>query len=415
MSAENHYSGQQDEYNNIGQPQKSSSVDFTKILGDLRKHKRLYYKVLPLAFVLAAVYALSIPNFYKCTVMLSPEMSSSRVNSGFLSLASSFGFNMGKNTGGMGTEALFPTLYPDLINSTDFKVSLFSVPVTIEGNKKKGIQDRTMSYYEYLEKEQKSPWFSAILAAPGKLMGWIISMFKEEPSDVDNKKAVNPFRLTKKQTRIVNVMNKKVLCEVDKKTMVITIQVTDQNPVIAATMADTVQKRLQNFITAYRTSKVRVDLEHYKKISAEAKARYEEARQKYAEFVDANQYIILQTFRQKQTDLENELQLQYSTYTQVAQQLVAAEARVQEETPAFTTLQSATVPVRKAGPSRAKMCLMFVFLMLVCTTGWILYKEGDLMALFNSKDEEEPAPSLDATQQAALLQALLNLKSKEEK
>ena len=394
----------------------SSAVDFVKMYKDLLKHRKLYYKVLPIAFVLAAVYALAIPNFYKCTVKLSPEMSSSRTNSSLLSLASNFGFNMGKSTGGMGTEALFPTLYPDLVNSTDFKVSLFPVPVTIEGNKKKGIQDRTMSYYEYLENEQKSPWFSAILAAPGKLVGWFISLFRQKPSDLeDQEKAVDPFRLTKKQAMIIKAINSKVLCDVDKKTMVITIQVTDQNPVIAATMADTVKTRLQKFITDYRTSKVRVDLEHYKKICEETKARYEVARQKYSEFVDANQYIILQTVRQEQVDLENEMQLQYNAYMQAAQQLVNAEAKVQEETPAFTTLQSATVPVRKAGPSRAKMCLMFVFLMFVCTSGWILYKEGDLMALFNSKDEEEPAPSLDATQQAALLQALLNLKSKEEK
>ena len=394
----------------------SSAVDFVKMYKDLLKHRKLYYKVLPIAFVLAAVYALAIPNFYKCTVKLSPEMSSSRSNSSLLSLASNFGFNMGKNTGGMGTEALFPTLYPDLVNSTDFKVSLFPVPVTIEGNKKKGIQDRTMSYYEYLENEQKSPWFSAILAAPGKLVGWFISLFRQKPSDLeDQEKTVDPFRLTKKQATIIKAINSKVLCDVDKKTMVITIQVTDQNPVIAATMADTVKTRLQKFITDYRTSKVRVDLEHYKKICEETKARYEVARQKYSEFVDANQYIILQTVRQEQVDLENEMQLQYNAYMQAAQQLVNAEAKVQEETPAFTTLQSATVPVRKAGPSRAKMCLMFVFLMFVCTSGWILYKEGDLMALFNSKDEEEPAPSLDATQQAALLQALLNLKSKEEK
>ena len=394
----------------------SSAVDFVKMYKDLLKHRKLYYKVLPIAFVLAAVYALAIPNFYKCTVKLSPEMSSSRTNSSLLSLASNFGFNMGKSTGGMGTEALFPTLYPDLVNSTDFKVSLFPVPVTIEGNKKKGIQDRTMSYYEYLEKEQKSPWFSAILAAPGKLVGWFISLFRQKPSDLeDQEKTVDPFRLTNKQAMIIKAINSKVFCDVDKKTMVITIQVTDQNPVIAATMADTVKTRLQKFITDYRTSKVRVDLEHYKKICEETKARYEVARQKYSEFVDANQYIILQTVRQEQVDLENEMQLQYNAYMQAAQQLVNAEAKVQEETPAFTTLQSATVPVRKAGPSRAKMCLMFVFLMFVCTSGWILYKEGDLMALFNSKDEEEPAPSLDATQQAALLQALLNLKSKEEK
>lgn len=404
MSAENQYNVQQGEEQKAQEPKKSSGLDFVKIYQDLLKHKRLYYKVLPLAFVLAAIYGLSLPNYYSCTVKLSPELTSSRASSGMAALASSFGFNFGQGSGGMGTEALFPTLYPELIKSTDFKTSLFSVPVTMEGNKAKGTKDRTMTYYDYLTKEQKKPWFSAILGAPFKWLGSLFASKKQQ-----NPKPVNPFRLTTKQDLVVKAINQKVICDVDKKTLVITINVTDQNPVIAATMADTVKTRLQKFITDYRTSKVRVDLEYYRKIYAETKARYEDARQRYAEFVDANQDLILQTVRQKQTDLENEMQLQYNAYTQVAAQLVAAEAKVQEETPAFTTLQSATVPVRKAGPSRSKMCLIFVFLAFMGTTAWILYKEGDLMSLFNSGDDEDPTPA--NTDQAALIQALLNLNS----
>ena len=72
-----------------------SSIDFGKIFKDLLKHKRLYYIVLPVAFVLAAIYALGQPNVYSCTVKLSPELSSSRTSGGLASLASSFGFNIG--------------------------------------------------------------------------------------------------------------------------------------------------------------------------------------------------------------------------------------------------------------------------------------------------------------------------------
>jgi len=356
--------------------EEESSIDFGKIFKDLLKHKRLYYKVLPITFVVAAILALSIPNYYNCTVMLSPEMSSSTSSkSGLLSLASSFGVNLGNATGGMGTEALFPTLYPDLVNSTDFKTSLFHVPVTIEGDKEEGEKDRTMSYYTYLKDEQKSPWWSAAI---GGTIKFIVSLFKEKK---EGEEKLDPFRLTREQAAIVKAIDKKVVCDVDKKTMVITIDVTDQNPVIAATMADTVKTRLQKFITDYRTSKARVDLEYNKKIYKETKARYEKARQLYAEFMDANQDIILQTVRQKQTDLENEMQLQYNAYQQVAAQMLAAEAKVQQETPAFTTLQSATVPVKKEGPKRAQMCLIFLFLAFLGTTAFILYKEDDLKPL----------------------------------
>ena len=345
------------------------SIDFAKIFKDLLKHKMLYVKVLPIAFILAAIYALAQPNYYNCTVTLAPELgSSAKSGSGLASIASSFGINLSSSQ--TGADAINPLLYPDLMNSVDFKTSLFHVPVTLEGEN--GEADRTMSYYDYLSKEQKAPWWS-------EAMKGFFGLFGSKQDTIETK--VDPFRLTKKQDLIVKAINKNVVCDVDKKTMVITINVTDQDPVIAAMMADTVKTRLQNFITEYRTSKVRVDLEYNKKLFAETKARYDKARRLYAEFSDANQDVILESVRQKQTELENDMQLQYNAYQQVAAQLLAAEAKVQEETPAFTTLQSATVPVLKAGPKRAQMCLIFVFLAFLGTTAWILYKEDDLKSL----------------------------------
>ena len=360
-------------------PKKESAIDLGKIFKDLLKHKKIYFIVLAVAFVLAVIYSLGLPNYYNCTVKLSPELSGRTSSSSALaSLASSFGVNIGAATG-RNTEALFPTVYPELMKSVDFKTSLFNVPVTIEGNKKKGEVDRTMTYFDYLVKEQKRPWWSTAIGGTMKAITGIFS--NSEKSENKEMPPLDPFRLTKKQTSIVKAINKRVVCNVDKKTMLITISVTDQDPVICATMADTVKTRLQNFITDYRTSKVRVDLEYNKKICAEAKARYEKARQKYAEFMDSNHDIILQTVRQRQTELENDMQLKYNAYQQVAARLMDAEARVQEETPAFTTLQSATVPIQKAGPSRGKICLIFLFLAFLGTTVFILYKEDDLKPL----------------------------------
>ena len=359
--------------NTVGQEQEESSIDFRKLFKDVLKHKWLYIIVMVVTFVVVAIFSLALPNYYTCTVKLAPELSGSKSAGGLAAMASTFGVTLPTNA----TEALYPTLYPDLVNSVDFKVTLFPVPVTIEG--KKGEGNRTMPYFDYLKDEQKKVWWKEALAAPKKLIGKLRSKDKEEgPYKVD------PFRLTEEQANIVKALDEKVQCDVDKKTMVITINVTDQDPVIAATMADTVKTRLQKFITDYRTSKVRVDLAYNKKIYSETKARYEKARQLYAEFMDHNRDIILQTVRQKQTDLENEMQLQYNAYQQVAAQLLSAEAKVQEETPAFTTLQSATVPVMKAGPKRAQMCLIFVFLAFLGTTGWIIYKEDDWKQFFGA-------------------------------
>lgn len=351
-----------------------SSIDFGKIFKDILKHKKLYYKVLPITFVIAAILLLSIPNYYKCEVKLSPELSGSGSKSSLLSLASSFGVNL-KGALGNSTEALFPTLYPDLMNSVDFKTSLFEIPVTIEGDEDEGVEDRTMSYYDYLKEEQKLPWWSAGMKAAFE---WLISLIKDEEPEPEG---IDPFRLTKEQANIIKLIDKKVVCDVDQKTMVISIEVKDQNALICATMADSVKTRLQKFITDYRTSKARVDLDYNKKLFGEVKAKYEVARQRYAAYADSHRAVSSQSGQTKRDELQTEMQMQQQIYQQVVGQLQQAEMQVQAETPAFTTLQSATVPVKKAGPARAKWCLVWLFLAFLATTAWILHKEDDLKPL----------------------------------
>ena len=346
--------------------EEESSIDFGKIFKDLIKHKTLYYKVLPVAFFLAAIYALSLPNYYNCQVKLAPELgSSARSAGGLAGLASSFGINLGSAQAG--ADAITPNLYPDLMNSVDFKTSLFPVKVTRKDDNK------TFTYYDYLMKEQKAPWWARARSA-------FFSMFNNQ-SSMGNDTKVDPFQLTREQTAIAKAINQNVVCAVDKKTFVITINVTDQDPLICATLADSVKTRLQKFITDYRTSKARVDLKYNQKLYGEAKAKYEQARDAYARFSDSHRDVSSQSAQTKLADLQNEMNLQQQIYQQVVAQLQQAEMKVQQETPAFTTFQSATVPVLKAGPKRAQMCLIFLFLAFLGTTGWILYKEDDLKPL----------------------------------
>ena len=349
------------------------SIDFNKLFQDLLKHRKLFYKVLGATFVVACVIVLSLPNYYKCTVTLSPELSRRSSSNSLAALASSFGVTLSSGAGG--TDALFTTLYPDLMNSTKFKTGLFTIPVTIEGDKEAGEPDRTMTYYDYLTKEQKRTWWSAAIGGAQK---WIFSLFRDSVPESDK---VDPFRLTMKQAGVVQMINNKIFCDIDEKTMTITIDVTDQNPLICATMADSVKVRLQRTITDYRTSKARVDLEYYKKLLAEAQARYGQVSQAYVRYADSNQKAFLQSVRQKRSELEDELSLQRSVCQQLATQVRQAEMKVQEDTPAFTTVQNATVPVLKAGPSRAKIVLAFLVLAFLATVVWCFHKEGDLKPL----------------------------------
>ena len=361
---------------------------FKELWQDVKSHRKLYYKVLPITFVVVAFLTLSVPNYYNCKVTLAPELSGNRSNSSSLAaLASNFGVNLGTR---QTADALFPTLYPDLMNSVAFRTSLFPIKVR-RANDTTGVTE--MTYYEYLKKHQKAPWWAKAKKA---VFSVLMYPFKSKKKAGTGSEEVNTFKLTQEQAGIVKALAQKVVCDVDKKTMVITINVTDQDPLICAVVADSVQARLQEFITDYRTKKARVDLEYNKKLYAEAKERYEKARQEYVKHADANRKVIFQGAQSEITEYQNEMNIQYQAYSQVAAQLLMAEAKVQEETPAFTTLQPATVPVQKAGPSRAKTCLTYLFLAFLATTVWIIHKEGHLMPFFAGGDEEEDAGSGNA-------------------
>lgn len=368
---------------------KTKRPTIAQLWQDVLKHKKLYAVVLGATFLIVALFTLGVPNYYRCEVKLAPELSgSNRSRSGLASLASNFGINLGSNNNGV--DAIFPTLYPDLMNSVAFKASLFPVKVQRKDD------DTPMTYYDYLKHHQRSPWWSSAIKA-------VFSIFSKEESKGESEVDVDPFRLTKEQSGVIGLMKSKVVCDVDKNTMVITINVTDQDPLIAATMADSVQERLQDFITDYRTRKARVDLAYSQKLYKEAEERYEKARRSSAASNDANRRVFLDRVRSEQVKLNNEMNLKYQAYSLVAEQLRLAEAKVQEETPAFTLLQPATVPVRKAGPARARTCLIFLFLAFLATTAWVFHKEHHLIPLLFFDNEEEGYDTDD------LLKALIKL------
>ena len=115
---------------------------------------------------------------------------------------------------------------------------------------------------------------------------------------------MSAFRMSKKDSELLDQIKANISCDVDKKTEVITIKVEDQDPLICATMADSVRNHLQTFITKYRTNKARVDVEHYEKLAKQSKREYEYCVREYSAYCDANQDVMLQSFISKRDELE---------------------------------------------------------------------------------------------------------------
>lgn len=331
------------------------TIDWMGILRKIIAIRKTLYKAAGVGVILGIIIALSIPKQYTVTVTLSPEMGGDKAGGGLASLASSF---LGGGATSSSNDALNVTLAPDIVASTPFILELFSTRVqTLDGE----LDTTLIAYMD----EQKSPWFSYIVKAPGIAIKAIKAVLKEEADTIS---VLNPFQLTEEEYQKVEDLRKVITANVDKKTAVTTLSVTLQDSKVTAIVADSVVAKLQQYIIDYRIKKAKEDCAYLEQLYKERQQEYYDAQSKYAHYFDTNRNIAFQSVRAEQERLQNDMNLAYQVYSQVAQQLQVARAKIQEEKPVFAVVEPATIPLEPSGTSR-KMILIGIVLLMVCGTG----------------------------------------------
>lgn len=344
---------------------KRKMIDLAVLVRKLWSKKKVFFIMWPIVFIISCIIIFPEPRYYTSEVCLAPESSEASIAGGGLSsIASSFGINIG---GLDNHDAIYPMLYPDLFDSQEFIVSLLDIQVkTVDG-------EINTDYYTYLRKHQK---YNKLTKPLDDLTKKIKSAFSDKKPNTDAKKEkLNYFQMSEEDYNLCQGVMDKIQCQHDKKTDVIKIIVKDQDPLICATLADSVMHRLQNFIIMYRTSKARLDVDYYQHLVDSTKAEYDMTAQQYAQYCDSHKDVILQAYLQKRDELENDLQFKLNAYTAMQTQLQAMKAKVQERTPAFTTLKAATVPVKPAGPKRMIFVAAMLFLSTIATSLWLVRDE----------------------------------------
>ena len=330
-----------------------------KIIGIRKK----IYKAAGIGLVIGFIIAVSIPKKYTVEVTLSPEMGNSK-EGGLSGLAASF---LGSGvTMADGSDALNASLSPDIVSSTPFLLELSTMEILVSKNE-------VMTLDTYLD-EETSPWWSYVIGFPNMVIGGIKSLFAEEDEPVSSDKTgLGTIELSKKELKKIETLKKMITAYVDKKTSMTSVTATFQNPKVAAVVADSVVKKLQEYIIDYRTFKAKEDCLYLEKLFKERRQEYYATQQKYADYLDSHDNLILQSVRAEQERLQNDVSLAYQVYSQVASQLQIARAKVQEEKPIFAIVEPAVVPLEPSGTSRKIYVLAFVFLSVCIVIFWNLF------------------------------------------
>lgn len=342
-----------------------AEIDLYDVLRRIVGVRKAIYKAAGIGLIIGVIIALSVPKEYRVQVTLSPEMGNSKGGNGLAGLAASFLGTGATMTEGM--DALNASLSADIVSSTPFLLELTNMQVLT-------LKKDELALSSYLDSESL-PWWSYIIRFPGMIIKGLKSLFIDEDEiPADNIKQ-GIIELNEEELERLKLLRNKIIASVDKKTAITSVSVTLQDPRVTAIVADSVIHKLQEYIIDYRTYKSEEDCAYLEKLFKERQQEYYDAQKKYANYVDSHDNLILHSVRTEQERLQNDMNLAYQVYSQIANQLQVARAKVQEEKPVFAIVEPAVVPLKPSSTGLIMYCIAFIFLSVFSVIIWKLIGE----------------------------------------
>ena len=339
-------------------------IDLIELLKKVYLEKKFILKTSILAALFGIVYALFQPNEFTSSTTFIPQLSSG-VKTGGSSL-SGLASLAGINIGSMESSSEFPpSLYPQVVNGIPFKLDLLSSNINLNGK-------------EILVKDYFSNQGSSLnilgtikkytIGLPSLLLGSF------NAQDVAPSKS-EIYSVSQEDQALFYAIEGVLSLSLNDKEGFITISFTDNDKNIAAQITQIAQTLLQKKIIEFKNKSSKEMLDFAMKQYSEKKTSYEKLQDERAVFVDKNINISSSLFQNKLSRIESEVNISASIVQQLASQVEQAKLQVNKDTPVFTTIKPVTIPFERSAPKRCQIVLIFGFLGLVLSCGYVLVKE----------------------------------------
>ena len=339
-------------------------IDLIELFKKVYNEKKLIFKATLFAVVLGIVYALFQPNEFTSSTTFIPQLSSG-VKTGGSSLGGLASL-AGINLGGMESSSEFPpTLYPQVVESVGFKLDLLASTINLNDEEilVKDYFSNQGSYFSILGTIKKYT-----IGLPSLLLGSFNSQ------DVALSKS-EIYSVSQEDKQLFNAISDALSLSINDKEGFITISFTDNDKNIAAQITQITQNLLQEKIIEFKNQSSNEMLDFAIKQYDKNKTSYEKLQDKRAVFVDQNINISSSLFQNKLSRIESEVNISASIVQQLASQVEQAKLQVNKDTPVFTTIKPVTIPFERSAPKRSQIVLIFGFLGLVLSCGYVLVKE----------------------------------------
>lgn len=349
-------------------------IDIMALVLRLWEKRKFIIKVTCVFIVLGLFVAIFSPKVYTSTCTFVPQSSKKSSGGSLSSLAALAGINLGDMSGG---ETLSPIMYPQILENIDFRKELMYSKI---------------KFQEYEEPVALIDYYTNPEYAKFNLLGTIkkytiglpfliLNAIRGEQETQIGGEGDSMKRYSKEEFKCAGILSQCVGMTLEEKKGYITIRANMGEPLAAAQLCQVTFDLLQKYITEFKISKAKNQMNFIQGRYDETKAQYEEKQRALAQFMDANKVISTAQARTELDRLTAEYNMANTIYTEMAKQRLQADIQVKEDTPILTAVKPIVIPYEKSKPERGKIILIWSILGVVIAGSLVLgcdflYKMG---------------------------------------
>ena len=323
---------------------KDDEIDLVEILKKIYKSKKIILIISLLFALLGVAVALISPVKYSSeTIFITQNQES---NSSSLSgVASLVGINLG--TSNFGGE-IPSSMYPQVSNSPKFKRLLLN------------------SYIDFDNKIN--------------LKQYLIDYYK---LNIENDKINSDLYVSELENDCFKIIDKIITININQKDGFISLSSTLPVAEYSANLTINAKEILQEIIIDNKIESANQNLIFSQQQLEEKKLIFDEIQAKLAYFSDSNLNSVNSFVINEKDKLEAEFQIINAVVTELSKQVEQVKLQVSKDTPVFSTIKEAVIPIERTSPKRIQLVILFGFAGLVISTVFTLIKDPFLNIISN--------------------------------
>ena len=302
----------------------NDEIDLIDLLKKLYKSRKLIIYSTIIFSIIGVALAILLPEKYNSTTVFITQNQETG-SSSLSGVASLVGINLGR--GSFGGE-IPSTMYPQIIESVKFKRLLLNQIIDKKNNLT--LKKFIIEYYSIDEIEEKE---------------------------------IDDLGMTITEEKCFEILSEDILnVNINQNDGFVSINAELSVAEYSAIIAKFSREILQNIIIENKIETARQNLIFSEGQLIEKKKEFDDIYSKLAFFSDSNLNSVNSFVLNEKNKLESEFQIISAVVEEISKQVEQAKLQLKKDTPVFSTIQEAVIPIKRSSPKRTQLVIIFGFL-----------------------------------------------------